>query len=63
MSKLSPDEKLELRKHRRTIIRVFSLLALLVMPALGQEKEEERVENAGKAIKEVMNIPDNVPQT
>jgi SH3 domain-containing YSC84-like protein 1 len=46
----------------KKIIIVFSLLALLVMPALGQEKEEERVANAGKVIKEIMNIPDNVPQ-
>lgn len=40
----------------------FGLLALLVLPAIGQEKEEERVVNAGKVIKEIMNIPDDVPQ-
>lgn len=38
------------------------MLALLALPALGQEKEEERVANAGKVVNEIMNIPDNVPQ-
>ncbi len=46
----------------KKIILSFGLLALLAMPALGQDKEEERVANAGKVIKEIMNIPDNVPQ-
>ena len=40
----------------------FGLLAMLVLPAVGQEKEEERVANAGTVIKEIMNIPDDVPQ-
>lgn len=46
----------------KKIIISFGLLALLVLPALGQDKEEERVANAGKVIKEIMNIPDDVPQ-
>ena len=46
---------------KKTILG-FGLLALLVLPAIGQEKEEERVANAGKVIKEIMNIPDDVPQ-
>ena len=46
----------------KRIILGFGLLALLVAPALGQDKEEERVANAGKVITEIMNIPDNVPQ-
>ena len=46
----------------KKIILGFGLLALLVAPALGQDKEEERVANAGKVITEIMNIPDNVPQ-
>jgi len=45
-----------------TIIVSFSVLALLVLPAAGQDKEEERVANAGTVISEIMNIPDNVPQ-
>jgi lipid-binding SYLF domain-containing protein len=46
---------------KKTILS-FGLLALLILPALGQEKEEERVANAGKVIKEIMDIPDDVPQ-
>lgn len=46
---------------KKTILG-FGLLALLVLPAIGQEKEEERVANAGKVIQEIMNIPDDVPQ-
>ena len=46
-----------------TIIVSFSVLALLVLPAVGQDKKEEaRVANAGTVISEIMNIPDNVPQ-
>src|SRR5882724_2725669 len=46
---------------KKTIL-VLGLLALLVSTAVGQDKEEERVLNAGKVIKEIMNIPDNIPQ-
>jgi hypothetical protein len=46
----------------KTIIVSFGVLALLVLPAAGQDKEEERVANAGTVISEIMNIPDNVPQ-
>jgi SH3 domain-containing YSC84-like protein 1 len=46
----------------KKIIFGFGLLALLALPAIGQEKEEERVANAGKVIQEIMNIPDDVPQ-
>src|SRR5271163_928087 len=40
-----------------------SLLAVIAAPALGQDKEEDRVENAGKVIKEIMDIPDDIPQS
>ncbi len=46
----------------KKIIISFCLLSLLVLPVLGQDKEEDRVANAGKVIKEIMNIPDDVPQ-
>src|ERR1700687_929032 len=46
----------------KKIILGFGVLALLVLPAVGQDKEEDRVEKAGTVIKEIMNIPDNVPQ-
>src|SRR5271167_439429 len=39
------------------------LLAVIALPAFGQNKEKERVANAGKVMKEIMNIPDNIPQS
>src|ERR1700685_3738752 len=39
------------------------LLAVVASPAFGQGKEQDRVENAGKVIKEIMDIPDDVPQS
>jgi lipid-binding SYLF domain-containing protein len=46
----------------KKIILVFSLLSLLALQAVAQDKEEDRVEKAGTVISEIMNIPDNVPQ-
>jgi len=40
-----------------------ALLAVCASPAFGQDKEEDRVENAGKVAKEIMNIPDDIPQS
>jgi len=39
------------------------LLAVVASPAFGQGKEQDRVENAGKVIKEIMDIPDDIPQS
>ena len=46
----------------KNIIVSVCVRALLGLPALGQDTEEERVANASKVIKEIMNIPDDVPQ-
>ena len=39
------------------------LLAVIASPAFGQGKERDRVENAGKVMKEIMDIPDDLPQS
>jgi lipid-binding SYLF domain-containing protein len=39
------------------------LLAALGLPAYAQEKEQERVENAGTVMKEILNAPDSIPQS
>jgi SH3 domain-containing YSC84-like protein 1 len=39
------------------------LLAICALPAFGQDKEEDRVQNAGKVVKEIMDIPDDIPQS
>jgi lipid-binding SYLF domain-containing protein len=41
-------------------VPLFSVLAL---PALAQDKEEDRVENAGKVMKEILDAPDSIPQS
>jgi SH3 domain-containing YSC84-like protein 1 len=41
----------------------LGLLAALALPAFGQKKEEERVENAGKVMQEILNAPDSIPQS
>lgn len=46
----------------KKIILGFTLLSLLALQAVAQEKEADRVEKAGTVISEIMNIPDNVPQ-
>lgn len=38
-------------------------IALVTGPALGQEKEQDRVENAGKVMQKITNIPDNIPSS
>ena len=43
----------------------FLVLSLLVLTGASADnkKETERVENAGKAMKEILNVPDNIPQS
>ena len=38
-------------------------LAVIALPVFGQDKEEDRVQNAGKVAKEIMDIPDDIPQS
>jgi SH3 domain-containing YSC84-like protein 1 len=47
---------------RKVWLGVF-LFALGALSGFGQDKEQDRVENAGKVVHEIMNIPDNIPQS
>jgi lipid-binding SYLF domain-containing protein len=47
---------------KRQWIATGFLLAV-VLPAAAQKKEGERVENAGKVMKEILNAPDSIPQS
>lgn len=38
------------------------LVVVLASPVLAQEKEQERVENSGTVMKEILNAPDSIPQ-
>jgi lipid-binding SYLF domain-containing protein len=37
-------------------------VALVALPAAAQKKELERLENCGRVIKEILSVPDNIPQ-
>ncbi len=38
------------------------MVAMLSLPVGAQQKEEERVQNAGTVMKEILNVPDDIPQ-
>src|SRR3974390_985481 len=42
---------------------ISGFLLGLALPVYGQEKEQDRVENAGKVMKEILNAPDSIPQS
>lgn len=41
---------------------MFVLAAALAMPAAAQQKENDRVRNAGVVMSEILNVPDNIPE-
>src|SRR5215469_12285531 len=41
----------------------LGLCLLLSLPLFAQEKEEDRVENAGKVMEEILKAPDSIPQS
>lgn len=41
----------------------FSLAFALAVPVFAQDKESDRVDNAGKVMKEILNAPDGIPQS
>src|SRR5271163_1288008 len=47
---------------KRTVV-ALSLMGLMVLPAFGQDKEADRVMSAGTVISEIMNLPDDIPQS
>ena len=46
----------------RNICLALALVAMFALNAAAQDKEQDRVENAGKVMKEIMDIPDDIPQ-
>jgi SH3 domain-containing YSC84-like protein 1 len=41
----------------------FGLTLALALPLFAQDKESDRVENAGKVMQEILNAPDSIPQS
>jgi lipid-binding SYLF domain-containing protein len=47
---------------KKTLLGISMALAL-AFPAFAQDKEADRVENAGKVMSEILNAPDSIPQS
>jgi SH3 domain-containing YSC84-like protein 1 len=47
----------------KRILFGVSLVLVFALPVLAQDKEEDRVENSGKVMKEILAAPDSIPQS
>jgi SH3 domain-containing YSC84-like protein 1 len=47
---------------KKTLVGL-SLVLLFAFTVLAQDKEQDRVDNAGKVMKEILNAPDGIPQS
>jgi lipid-binding SYLF domain-containing protein len=47
----------------KKILSSFGLVLAFAFPFSAQDKESDRVENAGKVMKEILNAPDSIPQS
>ena len=47
----------------KRVCAIFVLLNLIAAPVFAQNKERDRVANAGNVMKEILNIPDDIPQS
>ena len=46
----------------KKIILLTALVALVGVPASAQQKENERIENSGQVMTEILNVPENIPR-
>jgi lipid-binding SYLF domain-containing protein len=54
-------EILRMKTMKKTLVG-FSLAFALALPLFAQDKETDRLENAGKVMQEILNAPDSIPQ-
>jgi hypothetical protein len=54
---LTIKNKAKKPKNVRNCERSVSLALALVLPALAQDKEADRVTNSGKVMKEILDVP------
>jgi SH3 domain-containing YSC84-like protein 1 len=47
----------------KRVFAVFVLLTVIAAPVFAQKKEQDRVANAGNVMQEILNIPDDIPQS
>jgi lipid-binding SYLF domain-containing protein len=46
----------------KNIFSLMAMVALFCLPAYAQKDENNRIENAGKVMVEILNVPDDLPQ-
>jgi SH3 domain-containing YSC84-like protein 1 len=46
---------------RKLVALAITAMIAVTLPALAQEKEQDRLEDAGRVLTEILNIPDNIP--
>jgi lipid-binding SYLF domain-containing protein len=46
----------------RKFLTLFIAAALIVLPAQSKSKEESRLEECGEVLKEILNVPEDIPQ-
>lgn len=49
--------------NRIRFVLACMLAAVLALSAHAQSKEQDRLENSGRVVKEIMDIPDNIPES
>lgn len=47
----------------KKVLFAFGLVVALAFPSFAQDKESDRVQNAGKVMNEILNAPDSIPQS
>jgi SH3 domain-containing YSC84-like protein 1 len=47
----------------KRVCAVFVLLTMIAAPVFAQKKEQDRVASAGNVMREILNIPDDIPQS
>jgi SH3 domain-containing YSC84-like protein 1 len=53
---------MERNKMMKNIFSLLVMVALFCLPASAQKDENNRIENAGKVIVEILNVPDDIPE-
>src|SRR5579872_5399181 len=49
-------------KYIAILLTVALLIGLLALPVEAQQKEQDRIQNAGMVMKEILDVPDDIPQ-
>ncbi len=47
----------------KRMLLCIGMVAVLAGPALAQKKEQDRAENSGQVMQEILNAPDSIPQS